>query len=51
MAEFLDQYEEWLRRNRQEHRPEVFRAWAVEGYCRPSRAGKSGRTILFLSWW
>jgi Tyrosine phosphatase family len=32
MAEFLDQYEEWLRRNRQGHSPEVFRSWAAQGY-------------------
>ena len=32
MAEFLDQYEDWLRRNGLVHRPEVFRRWAAEGY-------------------
>ena len=32
MAEFLDQYEDWLRRNGLEHRPEVFRRWAAQDY-------------------
>ncbi len=32
MAEFLDQYEDWLRRGGLEHRPEVFRRWVAEGY-------------------
>lgn len=32
MAEFLDQYEDWLRRSGLAHRPEVFRRWAAEDY-------------------
>jgi len=32
MAEFLDQYEDWLRHGGLEHLPEVFRRWVVEGY-------------------
>ncbi|MGC8642928.1 MAG: tyrosine-protein phosphatase [Isosphaeraceae bacterium] len=39
MAEFVDQYADWLRRNRLEHSPEVFRRWVAEGYVpgKPSR--------------
>jgi protein tyrosine phosphatase (PTP) superfamily phosphohydrolase (DUF442 family) len=39
MAEFFDQYEDWLRQNRLEHRPDVFRHWAASAYepQRPSR--------------
>ena len=39
MAEFLDQYEDWLRRGGLEHRPEVFRRWVAGGYLpgEPSR--------------
>jgi hypothetical protein len=39
MAEFLDQYEDFLGRNRLEHSPEVFRRWVARGYLpgEPSR--------------
>lgn len=39
MAEFLDQYENWLRAKNLEHRPEVFRTWVVAGYLpgKPNR--------------
>jgi hypothetical protein len=39
MADFLDQYEDWLRVNHLEHRPEAFRRWVVQGYLprRPNR--------------
>ena len=39
MAEFVDQYEDWLRRNRLEQSPLVFRRWVAEGYVpgKPSR--------------
>jgi hypothetical protein len=32
MAEFIDQYEQWLRRNNRQHTPTVFRTWVTEGY-------------------
>jgi hypothetical protein len=32
MAEFVDQYEDWLGRNRLEHSPEAFRRFVAEGY-------------------
>jgi hypothetical protein len=32
MSEFLDQYEDWLRRNHRQHSPEVFRSWASRDY-------------------
>ena len=39
MAELLDQYENWLRWNNLEHRPEVFRQWVATGYVpgKPNR--------------
>jgi hypothetical protein len=39
MAEFLEQYEAWLRENHLEHRPAVFRRWVAEGYVprKPNR--------------
>jgi hypothetical protein len=39
MAEFLDQYEAWLRRLTLEHCPELFRRWVAEGYVpgKPNR--------------
>jgi len=39
MAELLDQYENWLRANHFEHRPEVFRQWVAAGYLpgKPNR--------------
>jgi hypothetical protein len=39
MAEFLDQYADWLRENGLEHRPEMFRRWVDRGYVprSPSR--------------
>jgi hypothetical protein len=39
MAEFLDQYENWLRAKNLEHRPEVFRTWVEDGYLpgKPNR--------------
>jgi protein tyrosine phosphatase (PTP) superfamily phosphohydrolase (DUF442 family) len=39
MAEFLDQYEDWLRGQSLKHRPELFRRWVAEGYSpgNPSR--------------
>jgi protein tyrosine phosphatase (PTP) superfamily phosphohydrolase (DUF442 family) len=39
MSEFLDQYEDWLRANHLQHRPDVFRRWVSEGY----RPGKPSR--------
>jgi hypothetical protein len=39
MAEFLDQYESWLKACGLAHRPEVFRRWASEEY----RPGKPNR--------
>ncbi len=32
MAEFLDQYENWLLARHQEHRPDIFRQWIADGY-------------------
>ena len=32
MAEMIDQYDGWLRRRELEHRPELFRRWAANGY-------------------
>jgi hypothetical protein len=39
MAEFLDQYEAWLRGRSLSHAPEVFRRWATEEYVpgKPNR--------------
>jgi hypothetical protein len=39
MAELLDQYENWLRSNQLEHRPEIFRKWVEAGYlpAKPNR--------------
>jgi hypothetical protein len=39
MAEFLDQYEAWLRARRAEHTPDLFRKWAAEDY-RPGRPSR-----------
>jgi hypothetical protein len=39
MAEFLDQYEAWLKSGGIGHSPEAFRRWAAEGY----RPGKPNR--------
>lgn len=32
MAEMIDQYDHWLRMRELEHRPELFRRWAANGY-------------------
>lgn len=32
MSQAIDQYENWLRKQELEHRPEVFRRWAAAGY-------------------